>query len=125
VSGLALLRTSDRLEEARRVLRSARFLEVAGLTGPARGLLPLLLLEPPVLVVVPRERDVEETAGDLGTLAREAGLAGEVLALPAPGPPPFRGLPRHVDASARRAKALLPNELFTIAEKRLQVPNGV
>ena len=34
------------------------------------------------------------------------GLEGAVLALPAPGPPPFRGLPRHADASARRAAAL-------------------
>jgi hypothetical protein len=39
--------------------------------------------------------------------------------------------PRREDAppdpcsSLRRAKALLPNELFTIAEKRLQVPKGV
>ena len=60
-----------------------------------------------MLVVVPRERDVEETTTDLRTLASEAGLSGEVLPLPAPGPPPFRGLPRHVDASARRVKALL------------------
>ena len=58
-------------------------------------------------MVVPRERDVEETAQDLRTLAAEAGLEGTVLALPAPGPPPFRGLPRHADASARRAAALL------------------
>jgi hypothetical protein len=54
-------------------------------------------------VVVPRERDVEETTDDLRTLAAEAGLPGTVLPFPAPGPPPFRGLPRHVDASARRA----------------------
>jgi transcription-repair coupling factor (superfamily II helicase) len=57
-------------------------------------------------VVVPRERDVEEMAQDLRTLAAAAGLDGAVLALPAPGPPPFRGLPRHADAQARRAAAL-------------------
>src|SRR5262249_17424186 len=56
---------------------------------------------------VASERDVEETAQDLRTLVGLVGLGGDVLALPAPGPPPFRGLPRHVDASARRAAALL------------------
>jgi transcription-repair coupling factor (superfamily II helicase) len=81
--------------------------DLSGLTGAARALVPLLLAEPPVLVVVPRERDVDETTEDLRTLAAEAGLEGAVVALPAPGPPPFRGLPRHVDASARRAAALL------------------
>jgi transcription-repair coupling factor (superfamily II helicase) len=107
VSGLSRLAGSERLEEARAALQRAGRLDLSGLTGPARGFLPLFLLEPPVLVVVPRERDVEETGADLRTLAAEAGLAGAVLALPAPGPPPFRGLPRHVDASARRASALL------------------
>jgi transcription-repair coupling factor (superfamily II helicase) len=107
VSGLSRLAGSERLEEARAALQREGRLDLAGLTGPARAFLPLFLLEPPVLVVVPRERDVEETAADLRTLAAEAGLAGAVLALPAPGPPPFRGLPRHVDASARRAAALL------------------
>jgi transcription-repair coupling factor (superfamily II helicase) len=107
LSGLALLGASERVQEARAALRGQGRLDLAGLTGPARAFVPLLLLEPPVLVVVPRERDVEETAADLRTLAAEAGLAGAVLALPAPGPPPFRGLPRHVDASARRAAALL------------------
>src|SRR5262249_28279756 len=106
VSGLSRLAGYERLEDARAALQTGR-LDLAGLTGPARAFLPLFLLEPPVLVVVPRERDVEETAADLQTLAAEAGLAGAVLALPAPGPPPFRGLPRHVDASARRAAALL------------------
>jgi transcription-repair coupling factor (superfamily II helicase) len=80
---------------------------LSGLVGPLRGLVPLLLTQRPLLLVVPRERDVEEMAQDLRTLAGEAGLEGAVLALPAPGPPPFRGLPRHADASARRAAALL------------------
>ncbi len=93
--------------EAGRRLASSGRVALAGLVGPARGLVPLLLAEPPLLVVVPRERDVEEMAQDLRTLAGEAGLEGPVLALPAPGPPPFRGLPRHADASARRAAALL------------------
>ena len=93
--------------EARRALAETGDVALSGLVGPARGLLPLLLAEAPLLVVVPRERDVEETAQDLATLAAEASLPGAVLALPAPGPPPFRGLPRHADASARRAAALL------------------
>jgi transcription-repair coupling factor (superfamily II helicase) len=93
--------------EARRALAADGAVALSGLVGPARGLLPLLLADPPLLVVVPRERDVEETAQDLRTLAAETGLGGAVLALPAPGPPPFRGLPRHADASARRAAALL------------------
>ena len=96
----ALAAARERLEAVGRVALS-------GPSGPARALLPLLLGAPPLLVVVPRERDVDELAQDLRTLAAEAGLAGAVLALPAPGPPPFRGLPRHADASARRAAALL------------------
>jgi transcription-repair coupling factor (superfamily II helicase) len=93
--------------EARRTLAASGVVALSGLVGPARGFLPLLLVEEPLLVVVPRERDAEEMAQDLRTLAAEAGLDGQVLALPAPGPPPFRGLPRHADASARRAAALL------------------
>jgi len=95
------------LAGARRALAASGRLALSGLVGPLRGLVPLLLAERPLLVVVPRERDVEETAQDLRTLAGEAGLEGAVLALPAPGPPPFRGLPRHADASTRRAAALL------------------
>jgi transcription-repair coupling factor (superfamily II helicase) len=93
--------------EARRALAEAGHTRLSGLLGSARALVPLLFADAPLLVVVPRERDVDETAQDLRTLALEAGLEGSVLALPAPGPPPFRGLPRHADASARRAAALL------------------
>jgi hypothetical protein len=93
--------------EARRALAGTGRVALSGLVGPARALLPLLLADPPLLVVVPRERDVDETARDLATLSAEAGVDGAVLALPAPGPPPFRGLPRHADASARRAATLL------------------
>jgi transcription-repair coupling factor (superfamily II helicase) len=106
-ASLALLRDLAAVAAARRTLAESGRVRLSGLVGPARGLVPLLLAEPPVLVVVPRERDVEETAQDLRTLAAEGGLDGAVLALPAPGPPPFRGLPRHADASARRAAALL------------------
>jgi transcription-repair coupling factor (superfamily II helicase) len=90
-----------------RALAASGHVRLSGLVGPARGLVPLLLAEAPLLVVVPRERDADEMAQDLRTLAVEARLEGAVLALPAPGPPPFRGLPRHADASARRAAALL------------------
>ncbi len=95
------------LADARARLAASGCARLAGLAGPARLLLPLLLVDAPALVVVPRERDVEEAAQDLRTLAAEAGLPGAILALPAPGPSPFRGLPRHADASARRAAALL------------------
>ena len=93
--------------EVREALARLGEARLSGPVGAARALVPLLVAEPPLLVVVPRERDVEETAQDLGTLAAGAGLDGSVLALPSPGPPPFRGLPRHADASARRAAALL------------------
>jgi len=93
--------------EARRRLRAEGRVSLSGLVGASRALFALLVAEAPALVVVPRERDVEEAARDLSTLAAAASLAGAVLPLPAPGPPPFRGLPRHTDASARRAAALL------------------
>ena len=104
---LAALTSLPALAGARRTLAASGRVALSGLVGPPRGLLPLLLAEAPLLIVVPRERDVEEIAQDLRTLAAEAALPGAVLALPAPGPPPFRGLPRHADASARRAAALL------------------
>jgi transcription-repair coupling factor (superfamily II helicase) len=104
---LAPLAELAALREARSKLAASGTAVLSGLTGPARLLVPLLVAEPPLLVVVPRERDVEEAARDLQTLAAEAGLEGAIRALPAPGPPPFRGLPRHADASARRAAALL------------------
>ncbi|HET7747036.1 MAG TPA: transcription-repair coupling factor, partial [Vicinamibacteria bacterium] len=49
---------------------------------------------------------MQPLAEDLRTLAAEAGLAGLVLPFPAPGPAPYRGLPRHAEASLRRAAAL-------------------
>jgi transcription-repair coupling factor (superfamily II helicase) len=92
--------------EARQELAARGRAQLAGLSGPLRAFLPLLLAEAPLLVLVPRERDVEETAEDLRTLAAAAGVEGAFLSLPAPGPPPFRGLPRHESAQARRAATL-------------------
>jgi transcription-repair coupling factor (superfamily II helicase) len=103
---LAPLAELPAAREARRRLAATGKVELSGPAGALRGFLPLLLADGPLLVIVPRERDVEETAQDLGTLAAAAGIEGAVLALPAPGPPPFRGLPRHADAQARRAVAL-------------------
>jgi transcription-repair coupling factor (superfamily II helicase) len=104
---LAAVSALDVLGLAREALDRRGRVALCGLVGATRALVPLLIAKPPLLVVVPRERDVEETAQDLRTLAVEAGLDGQVAAFPAPGPPPFRGLPRHIDASARRAATLL------------------
>ena len=95
-----------RLAAAREALARGERVEMSGLTGPARLLLPLLLTDAPLLVVTPHEREVEEAAEDLRTLARETGRGGAVLAFPAPGPAPLRGMPRHPEASLRRAAAL-------------------
>jgi transcription-repair coupling factor (superfamily II helicase) len=95
------------LAEARRRLADRGRVGLLGPVGPARGLLPLLVAPRPLLIVVPRERDIDPLVEDLRTLAALCGLAGSILPLPAPGPPPFRGLPRHADAQARRASALL------------------
>ena len=106
-SALAFLGRVDRFREAQEALARDGRVALSGLVGPARGLLPLLLTEAPLLVVVPNEKEVDEVAGDLATLAAEAGRPGPVLAFPAPGPPPYRGLPRHADGALRRAAALL------------------
>jgi transcription-repair coupling factor (superfamily II helicase) len=103
IEGLA---SSEALQQLRDELGASPCPALNGLTGPARVLLPLLLLDQPLLVVVARERDVEPTTQDLRTLATEAGIEGGVLPFPAPGPFPFRGLARHADASWRRAAAL-------------------
>jgi transcription-repair coupling factor (superfamily II helicase) len=97
---------SPAVQELRRALAADGLASVHGLAGPARLLVPLLASASPLLVVVSAERLVERAADDLRTLAQEAGAAGAVLALPAPGPAPFRGLPRHPDASLRRAAAV-------------------
>jgi transcription-repair coupling factor (superfamily II helicase) len=96
----------DRLRPSRQLLAEGRVVALSGLAGPARLLLPLLLTDGPLLVVTPHEREVEQAAEDLRTLAGAAGRAGAVLAFPAPGPAPLRGLPRHPEASLRRAAVL-------------------
>jgi transcription-repair coupling factor (superfamily II helicase) len=105
-SWFAPITADPRLEALRRALDAGEVADAHGLTGPARLLVPLLLTGRPLLVVVARENDVEPAAEDLRTLAREVGAAGAVLPFPAPGPSPFRGLPRHADAALRRAAAI-------------------
>jgi len=104
---LVPLLAEGRLAEARDRLTRDGLLDLSGLSGSSRLLLPLLLTREPILLVVPRERDVDEVAQDLRTFARETGAEGDVVSFPAPGPGPFRGLPRHPEASLRRAAALL------------------
>ena len=94
------------LAQARERLAADEVVPLNGLLGPARLLVPLLLTDAPLLVVVPRERDVEAVVDDLRTLAHECGRSQVVLPFPAPGPSPFRGLPRNPDAALQRATAL-------------------
>ena len=105
-SWLAGVRDDPRIRELRQGLAAGEVAAVHGLGGAARLLVPLLVTPRPVLVIVPHERDVEQAADDLRTLAAEAGAEGAVLPFPAPGPAPFRGLPRHADAALRRAAAI-------------------
>jgi transcription-repair coupling factor (superfamily II helicase) len=113
-----------RLEQARSRLATPEPLRIDGLSGAARVLVPLLLTERPLLVVTPHERDVDVLSDDLRLWSAELGRPGDVVAFPAPGPPPFRGLPRHPEASLRRATALL-----SAARSRLAVvvasPSGL
>ena len=94
------------LASIRDSLAAGAVVSVSGLGGAARHLLPLLVVDRPLLVVVPRERQIEEAAADLRLLAAEAGLAGTVAPFPSPGPSPFRGLPRHPESGLLRAAAL-------------------
>jgi len=96
----------DSLAPLREALSRAETRVLSGLTGPARFLYPLLLAPGRVLFVVPTERELEAATLDLRTLALEAGLDGHILPFPAPGPSPFRGLPRHAEAMLRRATVL-------------------
>ena len=107
VEWLTPLLRHGRFAEARERFARGGILDLSGLSGPARLLVPLLVTRDPLLVVVPRERDVDEVTEDMGTLARETGAEGDVLPFPAPGPPAFRGLPPHPEASLRRAAAIL------------------
>jgi transcription-repair coupling factor (superfamily II helicase) len=94
------------LSDFRARLAAAGHLDLSGPVGPARLLVPLLLCDRPTLFILPSEKDVEAATSDLQLFAAEAGIPGAVLPFPAPGPPPYRGLPRHADASLRRASAL-------------------
>ncbi len=94
------------LRELQARLQRGEAAPVAGPIGSARLLIPLLATPAPLLVIVPRERELEGAALDLSTWVRELGQPGSVLPFPAPGPAPFRGLPRHPDASLKRAAAL-------------------
>ena len=109
-AGDELAAAAARRNGLREALEAGEVAAVHGLPGAARLLVPLLATARPLLVVVPHERDVETAADDLRTLAAEAGAEGAVLPFPAPGPAPFRGLPRHADA------ALLPDVLVKGAD---------
>ncbi|MGE0452954.1 MAG: transcription-repair coupling factor [Vicinamibacteria bacterium] len=104
---LRALAQQPALRELAQRLAAGEPARLGGVQGSARLLLPLLVApDRPLLVVVPHEREVELAARDLRTWAAEQGVAGQVLAFPAPGPAPFRGLPRHPEAALRRAAAL-------------------
>jgi transcription-repair coupling factor (superfamily II helicase) len=90
----------------RKRLEGDGHVDISGLTGPARLLVPLLLSEGPFLFVVPRERDIDAAVQDLRTLGVELGQDGAILPFPAPGPSLYRELPRHAEACLRRAAAL-------------------
>jgi transcription-repair coupling factor (superfamily II helicase) len=99
------LRAFPALDPLRARLAGPEALRLSGLAGTARLVLPLLLTDTPLLVVVPQEKHIEPAGDDLATLVAEAGQAGAVLAFPSPGPA-LRGLPRHPEASLRRAAVL-------------------
>jgi transcription-repair coupling factor (superfamily II helicase) len=100
------VRTSPAVRAARETLASTGHLDLSGATGSARLLLPPLIADGTLIVVVPTERDLDRIALDLRTLAAEAGVAGEVLPFPSPGPLPYRGLPRHPESALERAAVL-------------------
>jgi transcription-repair coupling factor (superfamily II helicase) len=103
---LSPLREAPWLRGVAERLQRGAVASLAGPVGSARLLLPLLASHVPLLVVVALERDIEDVVLDLGTWASEAGLDGVIAPFPAPGPSPFRGLPRHPDAELKRATAL-------------------
>jgi transcription-repair coupling factor (superfamily II helicase) len=105
-SWLKPLYDDERLQSVREAVARGEIRTLSGLTSAARLLYPLLIADRRVLFVVPTERELEAAALDIRTLAAEAGLDGHVLPFPAPGPSPFRGLPRHPEAMLRRATVL-------------------
>jgi len=104
------LETEARFAELRDALARGERAEVSGLAGPARLLAALLVADRPLLVVAAHEREVEDLASDLKTLAAELGSPGAVLTLPAPGPAPFRGLPRHSSPDRFSPTAAWPSD---------------
>ena len=102
---LSALAEHPDLRTVRERLTQAGGIDLTGLCGSARLLLPLLSAPRPFLVVTPHEKDLERLVGDLTVFAAEAGLEGQVAALPSPGPP-YAELGRHPQASLRRAAAL-------------------
>lgn len=104
-----LLSENDDLASLRARWPGSGRLALSGVSGPAALACALALtadLGKPLLIVAPRDKDAEDLASDLRTLATACERVGGVLALPAPGPAPFRGLPRHPDAMQRRAAGL-------------------
>ena len=97
---------APRLLALRAALEQRGQLDLSGLQGPARLLVPLLLSPQPLLVVTPRERDLEPVAADLRTWLQELGESGAVGLFPAPDPGPFRGLQRNPEATLQRAATL-------------------
>jgi transcription-repair coupling factor (superfamily II helicase) len=119
---LARLDAATWLREARSRLRAEGDVALHAIADAAAPLAAALLAEGdderptlPLLLVVPRERDVEGVAANLRTLLAELGRAGEVLGFPAPGPAPYRGLARHPEALLRRAAALHAARRGTLA----------
>ncbi|MCM2254324.1 MAG: transcription-repair coupling factor [Vicinamibacteria bacterium] len=119
---LARLDGAAWLQQARSRLAADGVIALHGIADAAAPLAAALLAEgdeqrpsQPLLLVVPRERDVEGVAADLRTLLGELGREGDVLGFPAPGPAPYRGLARHPEALLRRAAALHAAQRGTLA----------
>ena len=100
------LREAEALVSLRGALEAGEARDLSGLHGSARLLVALLASDRPLVVVVPSERDVDRVASDLRFFCGELGERRAVRPFPSPGPAPFRGLPRHAEASLQRAAAL-------------------
>ncbi len=87
---------------------------LSGLTPPAQAFASTVYSGAgPVVLVVPRDRDVESMTGDARFfLAALEGLTREdaaraVLPLPSPEVDPYRGIAPHLDVASSRARALV------------------
>ncbi len=100
------LRDAAAFAPLREPLLAGEAIDLSGVQGTARLLVALLASERPLVVVVPTERDVEGVTRDLRFFCGELGERRAVRPFPSPGPAPFRGLPRHAEASLQRAAAL-------------------